>query len=124
MENPILVVFYGRKTGLGAYTKHKIFSVQNKCEIKPYRTERSKTGNHWTDYWYLLPGKYFVTWKDISNSGKHYCGYGLLIVGSPFIQLKSGEIRLYKEVVDDRFLPYIIGITFDGQKENIICPMF
>jgi hypothetical protein len=97
-STPICVDFEGRNTGLGAYTKYRIFSLRKNCEVKPHRTEYSRTGNHWVDYWWLLPGKYFIAWQDISNSGKHYCGYGLLVVGSPFVQLKSGEIKFYKSV--------------------------
>jgi len=77
---PVLVKFNGRHTGMGAYTQYRLFSLRQKKELKPHRTESSRTGNHWTDYWYLLPGKYFVSWMDISNSGKHYCGYGALVV--------------------------------------------
>jgi hypothetical protein len=102
--NPVCVDFEGRRTGLGAYTKYHIFSLRKNCEIKPHRTEYSKTGNHWTDYWWLLPGKYFITWQDISSSGKHYCGYGLLIVGSPFVQLKTGEVKFYKSVTLKEYL--------------------
>jgi hypothetical protein len=67
---------------MGAYTQYRIFSLRKRQEIKPHRTEGSKSGNHWTDYWYLLPGKYFVAWRDISNTSRHRCGYGLLVVGS------------------------------------------
>jgi len=95
---PIKVAFGGRRTGMGAYTRYRIFSLRRKAEIEPHRTERSRTGNHWTDYWFLLSGKYFICWQDISNSGKHSCGYGLLVVGSPFIQLISGELILAREV--------------------------
>ena len=77
---PVEVRFDGRSTGMGAYTQYHIFSLRQKKEIPPHRTERSRTGRHWVDYWYLLPAKYFVCWHDISNSGKHYCGYGLLVV--------------------------------------------
>jgi len=79
-SRPIKVVMHGRSTGMGAYTKYRIFSLRQEKEIKPHRTESSKTGNHWTDIWWLLPGTYFVSWVDISNSGKHNCGYGCLFV--------------------------------------------
>ena len=77
---PVVVSFAGRHTGMGAYTRYRIFSLRQKKEIKTHRTESSRTGNHWTDFWYLLPGRYFVCWEDVSNSGKHYCGYGTLVV--------------------------------------------
>ena len=118
--NPVCVDFEGRHTGLGAYTKYHIFSLRKNCEIKPHRTEYSKTGNHWTDYWWLLPGKYFITWQDISSSGKHYCGYGLLIVGGPFIQLKTGEIKFYKNVFMKEYRTGYIGDGEEHKPEDVI----
>jgi len=116
-STPICVDFEGRNTGLGAYTKYRIFSLRKNCEIKAHRTEYSRTGNHWTDFWWLLPGKYFICWNDISNSGKHYCGYGLLVVGSPFIQLKNGEIKFYENVTLKQNLSGYIGEKGDGKEE-------
>ena len=107
---------------MGAYTKYRIFSLRQKKEIEPHRTEASRSGNHWTDFWYLLPGKYFIAWRDISNTGKHYCGYGLLIVGSPFIQLKNGEVKLFKEVKreDDKYIGD--GQSFDWKEVEAYSP--
>jgi hypothetical protein len=106
---PILVTFDGRHTGMGAYTRFHVFSLRKRVEIAPHRTESSRTGNHWTDFWWLLPGKYFVCWRDISNTGKHRCGYGCLIVGSPFVQLQNGEVKLFREVRTEDYGTWIIG---------------
>ena len=86
---PVRVEFPGRSTGMGAYTQYHIFSLRQRREIKPHRTEYSRSGRHWRDIWFLLPGKYFLAWRDVSNSGKHYCGYGALIV--------EPDGRYYKE---------------------------
>jgi len=108
-STPICVSFEGRNTGMGAYTKYRIFSLRRNCEIKVHRTEYSKSGRHWTDYWWLLPGKYFICWQDISNSGRHYCGYGVLIVGSPFVQLRNGEVKFYENVSLKQYLSGYVG---------------
>jgi len=94
------ISFKGRNTSMGAYTQYKIFTVDGK-EIEPHYTESSRSGRHWTDYWFLNNGKYYVVWRDISNSGKHYCGFGLLIV-------ENGEYRIEKiETVPKFLLEYL-----------------
>ena len=85
----VTVKLSGRSTGMGAYTRHRIFSLRQRRELKPHRTESSRTGNHWTDFWYLLPGRYFVVVKDISNSGKHYCYAGYLEVSEHKYEIKQ-----------------------------------
>lgn len=77
---PQKVEFGGRHTRMGAYTQYWIFSLRQRKKLEPHRTESSKTSNHWTDIWWLLPGKYFICYTDISNTGKHHCGYGALVV--------------------------------------------
>jgi len=51
----------------------KVFSFRQKAELRPHRTESSRTGAHGAKIWFLLPGKYFVSRQDISGSGKHRC---------------------------------------------------
>jgi len=99
-KRPVKVSFSGRSTGMGAYTQYRVFSLRQKKELKPHRTVSSRTGNHWTDYWFLLPGRYFISWKDISNSGKHRCGFGLLEVSESGYQIRKwqGEIPEFAEV--------------------------
>ncbi len=70
----------GRSTGMGAYTQHYLYSIRQRKLLEPHHTETSRTGNHWDDIYYLLPGKYFLAIKDITNSGKHRCRYALLRV--------------------------------------------
>jgi len=76
----VKVALPGRSTGMGAYTQHYLYSIRQKKRLEPHHTELSRTGRHWSDIYYLLPGKYFLAIKDISNSGKHYCRYALLRV--------------------------------------------
>ena len=76
----VKVCLAGRNTGMGAFTQHYLYSIRQQKRLEPHHTETSRTGNHWTDIYYLLPGKYFLAIKDISNSGKHYCRYALLRV--------------------------------------------
>ena len=78
----VKVRLHGRSTGMGAYTQQFLYSIRQRKRLKPHHTERSRTGNHWEDIYYLFPGKYYIAIKDISNSGKHYCGYALLKVFS------------------------------------------
>ena len=90
---PVRVCLAGRSTGMGAYTQHYLYSIRQQKRLKPHRTESSRTGNHWDDIYYLLPGKYFIAIRDISNSGKHYCRYALLRVFTP---------EEYREKVKDK----------------------
>lgn len=70
----------GRSTGKGASTQQYLYSLRQKKELKPAFTESSRTGNHWANIFFLLSGRYLVAVQDISNSGKHSCGYQCLIV--------------------------------------------
>jgi hypothetical protein len=109
-RKPVMVVFKGRRTGMGAYTQYCIFSLRKNLEITPHRTEQSRTGNHWRDIWWLLPGKYFIAWKDISNTGKHRCGYGCLyVLTQPFIRLKNGTEIEGEWRTEDYGTFYVIG---------------
>ena len=76
----VRVCLAGRSTGMGAYTEWALYSTRQRKRLKPHRTESSRSGNHWWDYYYLLPGKYLAAVKDISNSGKHRCRYCLIRV--------------------------------------------
>jgi len=77
---PVRVCLAGRSTGMGAFTQHYLYSIRQQKQLEPHHTESSRTGRHWDDIYYLLPGKYFLAIKDISNSGRHYCRYALLRV--------------------------------------------
>ena len=90
-SKPVKIEFQGRDTGKGAYTQYHIFSLRQRKELRPHRTESSRTGNHWTDIWWLLPGIYFVCWHNISNSGNHECGYGRLVVSDSEFSIKEWE---------------------------------
>ena len=97
IEKPrIKVVFQGRDTKKGAYTQYHIFSLRSKREIHPHRTEQSKTGHHWDDIWYLFPARYFISYIDITNSGKHHCGYACLNVREDGYELLPWEGRVPK----------------------------
>ena len=82
-KRAVKVMLPGRSTGMGAYTQQYLYSIRQQKRLEPHRTESSRTGNHWDDIYYLLPGKYFIAIRDISNSGKHYCRYALLRVFTP-----------------------------------------
>jgi len=58
-----------------------LYSLRQKRELQPHRTESSRTGAHGAKIWYLLPGRYFVSRQDISGSGKHRCYNAWLIIG-------------------------------------------
>ena len=82
-KRAVKVSLSGRSTGMGAYTQQYLYSIRQQKRLEPHHTEWSRTGRHWEDIYYLLPGKYFLAIKDISNSGKHYCRYALLRVFTP-----------------------------------------
>lgn len=92
---PTEIKYDGRSTGTGARTEYHIFSLRQKKKIGPHRTEKSRTEHHWENFWYLLKGSYFICWQNISNSGKHSCGYGCLVVE------KIGEIEEWFGEVPD-----------------------
>ena len=70
--------FEGRETKEGAYSTMSLYSLKNKREIPVQDRMESGTGRHWTDAWFLKDGKYYVLMTDITNSGKHHCGFGVL----------------------------------------------
>jgi hypothetical protein len=75
MENrkPVKVGFEGRRTGMGGTTICTVYSLRQKKELKPAYTDTSRTGNHWTDYYWLFPAKYILACQEISNAGNHHC---------------------------------------------------
>ena len=99
----VKVCLAGRSTGMGAFTQWTLYSTRQRKRLKPHRTESSRSGNHWWDYYYLLPGKYLAAVKDISNSGKHYCRYCLIRV---FTQEEFREMHKNDERVMQNFDHY------------------
>lgn len=91
---PVRVVLEGRSTGMGAYTKHHLYSLRQEKELDPQRTEESKTGNHWEDIYLLLPGRYLIATQDISNSGKHNCGYQHLHVADGGYSILPWDVEI------------------------------
>ena len=75
----VKVCLEGRCTNLGAYTKYYVFTEKGEF-IEPALTEESRTGNHWTDIYFLSPGTYYIYFVDITNCGKHNCGFGVIKV--------------------------------------------
>lgn len=106
-----------RATGMGAITKYRIYSLRQKRELLPKRIEpdpsrTKKPRSHWDEYWYLLPGKYFISWKRISNSGNHSCGYGLLVVSEDGWKIKVWQGQVPEFAIDGLCdcLKYKIGM--------------
>jgi len=91
MAKAVRVVFGGRETGAGAYTQVHIYSLRQHKEIKPHRTEYSRTGRHWRDIWFLLPGRYFVAEVDITNSGRNRSSIHALVVEDGGWRLEEWE---------------------------------
>jgi len=79
MADKVKVCLEGRCTNLGAYTKYYVFNEKGEL-VEPDITEKSRTGNHWTDIYFLKPGIYYIYFVDITNSGKHHCGFGIIKV--------------------------------------------
>ena len=59
-----------RSTGMGAYNNSYLYSIRQEKELDPHRTTSSRTGNHGTKVWNLMPGTYIEVWISRSNSGK------------------------------------------------------
>ena len=103
LSNPFLKVkFDGRRTKMGAYTSTSVFEIQNTLPIliNPIKTEYSRTGNHWTDYYQLELGKtYLIVVTDISNSGKHYCYYYTAKATQDTLKTTNTEVHLTVDVL-------------------------
>lgn len=72
-RKPVKVSFEGRRTGMGASTICEVYSFRQQKKLEPSYTDTSKTGNHWTDYYWLFPARYILTKQEISNAGNHSC---------------------------------------------------
>ena len=72
-RKPVKVSFEGRRTGMGAVTICDVYSLRQKKKLNPSYTDTSKTGNHWTDYYWLFPARYILAKQEISNAGNHNC---------------------------------------------------
>lgn len=59
----------GRSTGSGAFTDAVIIRPDG-SEYEPDHKESSRTGNHWTSWWYDSLDDCLILVTDISNSGK------------------------------------------------------
>ncbi len=86
-----------RSTGMGARDDSMLYSMFQKKELHPHRGSSSKTGNHGSKTWYLLPGRYYEASISVSNSGKGGWQVGILTVDenlqSSFSPIEgSGEI--------------------------------
>lgn len=64
---------FGRMTGMGARTHNQIYSISQEKKLEPAYSDGSKTGNHWSDYYYLFPANYILAQRKISNRGNHRC---------------------------------------------------
>ena len=71
-----------RDTSRGAFDQTRLFSFRQQRELKPHKAERSKTGRHGTDTWYLLPGRYPRHIASYSNSGKGGTELDVLVVNA------------------------------------------
>jgi hypothetical protein len=77
-----------------------LYSLRQKRELQPHRSESSRTGAHGAKVWYLLPGRYFVSRQDISGSGNHRCYNAWLIIGQDG-SIKEEKTREIPEFVDN-----------------------
>lgn len=69
MEQKKVYEFPYRRTGMGALTKAIVICTECKKVLQPSRTQRSKTGNHGTDY-YVHEHPVVALILEQSNSGK------------------------------------------------------
>ncbi|MEM4430310.1 MAG: hypothetical protein QXM08_04040 [Thermofilaceae archaeon] len=59
------------------FLRYRIFSIDGE-EVESVRRRKGRSKNYWVDLWEVPPGNYIVTWREVSRSGRHHCGYGLL----------------------------------------------
>jgi hypothetical protein len=57
-----------------------LYSLAQQQEIKPHRTILPHGSTQGAKIWYLLPGKYFISRQDITDSGEHRCYNALLTI--------------------------------------------
>ena len=98
----ITIKFDGRSTKMGAYTSTSVFEIQNTLPIliNPIKTEYSRTGNHWTDYYQLELGKtYLIVVTDISNKGMHHCYYYTAKATPEGLKTTNAEVHLTVDVL-------------------------
>jgi len=73
-KNQLVYVYtaYYRKTSMGGRDETWVFKVENNelVRIQPILSERSRSGNHGWDTWYLEPGMYIVIEISRSNNRK------------------------------------------------------
>lgn len=79
-RKPVKVSFEGKRTGMGGETVCTLYSLAQRKPLNPAYTDRSKTGNHWTDYYWLFPAKYILAQREISNAGNHHCIVAVILV--------------------------------------------
>ena len=79
-RKPVKVSFEGKRTGMGAKVICTIYSLRRREKINPAHREQSKSGNHWTESYSLIPAKYILAKQEVSNSGKHHCFVAVIIV--------------------------------------------
>ena len=70
--NAYRLVKYGKSTGVGAWADSILISTKQKRILAPHHSHSSRTGNHWEDTWYLLPGKYILVEFYVTGNGNHH----------------------------------------------------
>jgi hypothetical protein len=80
-------------------TRFYVWSETQLKVLEPARTQRSKTGNHGTDTYFLLPDhRYAYAVREISNSGQHHCRGGSIVLtteyGKGYAHLVDGKYPL------------------------------
>lgn len=78
-DHKTFLEFGGRRTGAGAFTESTVYD-KNGIVIEPNTSERSKSGNHWKDMYYIHESLFpiMVLTEDYSNSNKdnsHFVAY-------------------------------------------------
>ena len=59
-----------RTTNKGAQEKSHIFSLRQKRELAPHKSERSRSLMSGKDLWFLLPGLYVQVSVKVTNTGR------------------------------------------------------
>ena len=98
MNDSLKITASGKSTGSGAWERTLIISTKQRKIINPMHTHSSRTGNHWTDTWYLLPGLYVVVEFYRTGNGNHHHRVALLRIKND-LTIEESVIGIYENEI-------------------------
>ena len=96
----------GKRIGRGGYSDSYIINLRDREYLKP-KKEYSKTGNHWTNVFFLDSTDYIQIDKYISNTGKHYCSISRLIIEGDKVRQIGVDFKEYYKTLSKELIEKI-----------------